>query len=84
MCTGASEPMHPQPTGGFARAPPVESRAVTRLRGRAAQPVAGDDGPLTNWTEGQAASLTSSVVQTTHRLADLDVLTDESLDGHRR
>jgi hypothetical protein len=44
--------------------------------------------PLTNWSPGCAAGLTSSVMQFSHRLADLDLFEDKSLarllDAHPR
>jgi hypothetical protein len=52
---------------------------VRQVQGRAFESVAAPAQPLTNWTASQAASLTSSVVQTTHQLTDLDLFSDESL-----
>jgi hypothetical protein len=52
---------------------------VRQVQGRAFEQLVGPDQPLTNWTASQAASLTSSVVQTSHRLAELDLFSDGSL-----
>jgi hypothetical protein len=52
---------------------------VSQVQGRAFEQLVGPDQPLTNWTASQAASLTSSVVQTSHRLAELDLFSDASL-----
>jgi hypothetical protein len=52
---------------------------VTQVRGRALDELVDSSPPLTNWTASQAASLTSSVVRTSHRLAELDLLSDDSL-----
>ncbi|HEY4401057.1 MAG TPA: hypothetical protein VGO38_03395 [Acidimicrobiia bacterium] len=52
---------------------------MSQVQGRAFEQLVGPDQPLTNWTASQAASLTSSVVQTSHRLAELDLFSDASL-----
>jgi Cupin-like domain len=58
---------------------------VTHVQGRASDtpPDAGRSlpGPLTSWTVSQAASLTSNVVRTSHRLGELDLFTDDELAG---
>jgi hypothetical protein len=61
---------------------------VTDVRGRTDGALADAAGPLTSWTASQAASLTSSVVRTTHRLGELDLFADDALgdvlDRHPR
>jgi len=62
---------------------------VTQVRGRTGGDRLVDDGrPLTLWTASQTASLTTSVVRTSHRLGELDLFTDDSLadvlDRHPR
>ena len=52
---------------------------MSQVQGRAFESLAAPDQPLTNWTASQAASLTSNVVRTSHRLADLDLFSDDSL-----
>lgn len=64
---------------GFRLRAPVQWHLVSQVQGRAVDQLARSPERLTNWTASQALSLTSSVVQTTHQLADLDLFSDESL-----
>lgn len=54
---------------------------MTQVRARSGEQLVGAGRPLTEWTASQAASLTSSIVRTRHRLADLDLFTDDGLAG---
>jgi Cupin-like domain len=77
-----------QPTGGVPGDGAGSISSVTQVRGRAGDQLADAGRPLTRWTASQAATLTSSVVRTRHRLGDLDLFGDDALarllDAHPR